>query len=420
MVNRDPMAKRKKSKNLPKATTERAPPIEEMGVDSFSMDTHAVATTDEGNLGEIAPDQNTTLALEPEEGTFPPTDTVGQSVEPETPLTFERGIADSDVATDSDWTKLAEEAIPTAEPDAEFAASWSDTTENSEGEAPTTNAVAEDGALPSSGADSLETGDEAPLEDSRLESILESLLFASDHALGVTELKKLLGERDGKKITATLDTLIARHKGTGIEVVRLSTGWHLRTSAENAPWVSKLLQGKPMRLSRAMMETLSIVAYRQPVTRPEVDDIRGVDCGPVLKTLLERGLIRVIGKKEEVGRPMLYGTTPEFLRVFNLRDLSELPTLREFYDLSAENQSRVEAEHGETPSAVSPKPEVHVGFVSRSDLPTEPEENDPLIEELEAASRLAKKALGDSQEPTLDDEGKGEPTSEPTSPIVES
>ena len=95
-----------------------------------------------------------------------------------------------------------------------------------------------------------------------------------------------------------------------------------------------------------MLETLSIVAYRQPITRPEIDDIRGVDCGPVLKTLLDRGLMRIIGKKEEVGRPMLYGTTPEFLRIFSLRDLTQLPTLREFHELSAEHQAKVDAEHG--------------------------------------------------------------------------
>ena len=93
-----------------------------------------------------------------------------------------------------------------------------------------------------------------------------------------------------------------------------------------------------------MLETLSIVAYRQPITRPEIDDIRGVDCGPVLKTLLDRGLVRMIGKKEEVGRPILYGTTPEFLRIFSLSDLSELPTLREFHELGAAEMAKVDAE----------------------------------------------------------------------------
>jgi segregation and condensation protein B len=117
--------------------------------------------------------------------------------------------------------------------------------------------------------------------------------------------------------------------------------------------------------------------------------------------------VRIIGKKEEVGRPMLYGTSPEFLRVFNLRDLSELPTLREFYDLSAEDQSRVESEHGaETEpkaSATTPKPDVALNSVSRGALSPEPEDTDPLLDELDEASKVAKKALGDL-EPEAEEE----------------
>ena len=156
-----------------------------------------------------------------------------------------------------------------------------------------------------------------------LESVLESLLFASDRPLPVSDLKRLVGERDGGKVTAALEALRARREqeGSGIQVVEVAGGWHLRTHPENVAWVSRLIAGKPQRLTRAMLETLSIVAYRQPITRPEIDDMRGVDCGPVLKTLLDRGLVRMIGKKEEVGRPILYGTTPEFLRIFSLKDL---------------------------------------------------------------------------------------------------
>jgi len=249
------------------------------------------------------------------------------------------------------------------------------------------------GAEPADGA-----GEPAPMpEGSQLESIIESLLFASDKPLGLSDLKRLLGERDGRKVTAAVEALTLARQGTGIEVAALSNGWLLRTNSDNAAWVSRLLLGRPLRLSRAMLETLAIVAYRQPVTRPEIDDIRGVDCGPVLKTLLDRGLVRIIGKKEEVGRPILYGTTPEFLRVFNLRELAELPTLREFYDLSAEDQSRVEAEHGpppeEPPSATSPRPAVALATVARGDLPPEAEETDPLLDELDEASRMARKAL---------------------------
>jgi segregation and condensation protein B len=191
-----------------------------------------------------------------------------------------------------------------------------------------------------------------------------------------------------------------------------------------------------MRLSRAMMETLAIVAYRQPVTRPELDGIRGVDCGPVLKTLLDRGLIRIIGKKEEVGRPLLYGTTPEFLRVFSLGELSDLPTLREYAELSSEQQARVEAQHGPAPgaeasgadssqaaggetggAAAAGSTPSSLSFVPRSQLPDEPEENDPLLDELDSATKVASKILGAVSEPA--GETASEPGPAPATPPTE-
>ena len=277
-----------------------------------------------------------------------------------------------------------------------------------------------------------ETAEEAlvVLDASQMESIIESLLFASDKVLGLAELKRLLGERDGKKVSAAVEALLERRQGSGIEVVRVANGWHLRTNPEYARWVSKLLAGRPMRLSRAMMETLAIVAYRQPVTRPEIDEIRGVDCGPVLKTLLDRGLIRIIGKKEEVGRPLLYGTTPEFLRVFSLGELSDLPTLREYAELSSEQQARVEAEHGPASGADSSRAAgsatgaaVAAGssasghslsFVPRSELPDEPEENDPLLDELESATKVTAKILGAAREAEGEAASESEP--EPATP----
>ena len=234
----------------------------------------------------------------------------------------------------------------------------------------------------------------APPVDSaaRLESIVESLLFASDRPLTLADLKRLLGERDGKKVTAALDALRARHEDTGIQLASVAGGFQFRTHAENGAWVSKLVAGRPQRLSRALLETLSIVAYRQPVTRPEIDEIRGVDCGPVLKTLLDRGLVRMIGKKEEVGRPILYGTTPEFLRTFTLRDLNELPTLREFHELSAADKAEVDAQTAATDGAgAAPPPAPHpvpsaVGELDDAD--------DELLEGLDRASAAAADAIG--------------------------
>src|SRR5207237_149502 len=128
---------------------------------------------------------------------------------------------------------------------------------------------------------------------------------------------------------------------TGIQLHPVAGGYQYRSNPENAAWVQRLLQQKPVKLSRAQLETLAIVAYRQPITRPEIDQIRGVDSGGTLKTLLDRSLVRILGKKEEPGRPMLYGSSREFLEFFNLRDLKDLPTLREFHELTEEHRAQV-------------------------------------------------------------------------------
>ncbi|HTA21222.1 MAG TPA: SMC-Scp complex subunit ScpB, partial [Polyangia bacterium] len=231
----------------------------------------------------------------------------------------------------------------------------------------------------------------------RLESIVESLLYAADRPLSVSDVKRLVNERDGKKVTAALEALRERHADTGIQLASLAGGWQFRTHPDNGPWVAKLVAGRPQRLSRAMLEALAIVAYRQPITRPEIDEIRGVDCGPVLKTLLDRGFVRILGKREDVGRPMLYGTTPEFLRTFSLKDLSELPTLREFHELSEQQMASVDAQ--------APLPEGAAGAESapvRSpfaptpiDLaPVDQAEEDELLEALDTATVAASRAAG--------------------------
>jgi segregation and condensation protein B len=243
------------------------------------------------------------------------------------------------------------------------------------------------------------------IEPGRLEAIIESLLFASDRPLGVAELKRLLGERDGKKVTAAVEALQARRAGGGVVITSAAGGWQLRTNPEHAPWVGKLLAGRPVRLSRAMLETLAIVAYRQPVTRPEIDEIRGVDCGPVLGTLLDRALIRIIGKKEEVGRPLLYGTTPEFLRTFSLGDLSELPTLREFHELGRDERALVDAQTPATEGGVAPTGEPAASaFTPHAPLAADPDEDDGLLRDLDRAAQAATRAT------TSAHESNGEPT----------
>jgi segregation and condensation protein B len=133
----------------------------------------------------------------------------------------------------------------------------------------------------------------------------------------------------------------------GIVLDELAGGWLFRTSVQYAPFVRELASERPVRLTRAQVETLAIAAYRQPITRPEIDDIRGVDSGATLKLLLERDLVRILGKKDEPGRPLLYGTTTAFLELFGLKSLKDLPTLKEFTELTEDSRRVAEAELGD-------------------------------------------------------------------------
>jgi segregation and condensation protein B len=190
------------------------------------------------------------------------------------------------------------------------------------------------------------------LSPDRIRSILQGVLFVADSPQSVDQLYETTGiERS--LIQEALEKIAATHREgiNGIVLYEVAGGFQLRTDPESAEYIRRFLQVKPQRLTRAAVETLAIVAYRQPVTRPEVEDIRGVDCGAVIKALLDRKLIKILGKKDDVGRPILYGTTREFLEYFSLKDLGALPTLREFQELTQEHQEIVEQE-------VSAPPEV--------------------------------------------------------------
>jgi len=175
----------------------------------------------------------------------------------------------------------------------------------------------------------------------RLKSIIESLVFAADKPLSIRKLQELTGEKNAQWIQSCIEFLRADYGDRGVVLHEVAGGYQFRTNPLNAHWVQQLIAGKPVRLSRAQLETLAIVAYRQPITRPEIDEIRGVDSGGTLKVLLDRSLVRILGKKEEPGRPMLYGTTKDFLEFFNLKDLKELPTLREFYELNEDSMAKI-------------------------------------------------------------------------------
>ena len=166
-----------------------------------------------------------------------------------------------------------------------------------------------------------------------LKTIIEAALLAAGEPLSVQRLATLFAEDerpDPTRLRAALDDLHQDYRQRGIELVEVADGWRLQVRHSYAPWVGRLWEEKPGRYSRALLETLALIAYRQPITRGEIAEIRGVTVSTtIMRTLQERGWIRRIGHREVPGRPGLYGTTHEFLNYFNLKTLSDLPPLPE-------------------------------------------------------------------------------------------
>ncbi len=159
---------------------------------------------------------------------------------------------------------------------------------------------------------------------------VEACLFAVSGVVTVAQLAQAL-RVDSSIVGGALEALgeRLRRTGAGVRLAPVGDGWQLRTEARMAPWVAAIRGGKPVKLSRPAIETLAVIAFRQPISKSVVDDLRGVDCGGVLRMLLDRGLVRVTGRSEEPGRPITYGTTPAFLELFGMRSLADLPTLKD-------------------------------------------------------------------------------------------
>ncbi len=169
----------------------------------------------------------------------------------------------------------------------------------------------------------------------KIRSIIEALIFASEEPVSLDTLSRAVEEIDKQEVQVIVESLVSdwRSSGRAFHIVEVAGGWQFRTKAEFGPWLQRAHQDRPTKLSRASLETLSVIAYKQPITRPDIEDLRGVDSGAVLKNLLERNLIKVVGKKDAPGKPVVYGTTQRFLEVFSLRDLGSLPSLRDMADL---------------------------------------------------------------------------------------
>ncbi len=168
-----------------------------------------------------------------------------------------------------------------------------------------------------------------------LKPIVESLIFISDAPLSLDRICVLLEEFERGDIRSALMELTAdyRLRGGAVVLAEVGGGYQFRTLPEYAEYLKRLTKSRPPKFSQSALETLAIVAYRQPITRAEVEYLRGVDCGGVLKSCLEKRLVRILGKKDVPGRPLIYGTTKEFLELFSLRDLASLPTLKEVQEL---------------------------------------------------------------------------------------
>jgi segregation and condensation protein B len=179
-----------------------------------------------------------------------------------------------------------------------------------------------------------------------LKGALEALILVSDKPVPAMRLARLT-RQDLGLVRKALGELTLEFRGRGIVLDEIAGGYQFRTSPRYAPFVRSLTQQKPVKLTRTQLEVLAIIAYRQPVTRPEIDEVRGVDSGSAIKLLLERDVIKIIGKRDDAGRPMLYATTNEFLELFGLKSLRDLPTLREFAELTPESRDIYERRIGE-------------------------------------------------------------------------
>ena len=189
------------------------------------------------------------------------------------------------------------------------------------------------------------------MEPQERQQILEALLLASAEPVTAARLGRIVPESSARDVREDVAVLNERYAagGHGFRIEEVGGGYQLRTLPELAAHVQRLEPVPPLRMSRASLESLAIIAYKQPVTRAEIEHVRGVDAGPLLRSLLERRLVRIAGHREVPGRPILYATTPRFLEVFGLASLSDLPTLREIEELLRERMP----ESGELPDAAA-------------------------------------------------------------------
>lgn len=201
-----------------------------------------------------------------------------------------------------------------------------------------------------------EIDEEGAREQVALAPLVEALLFVSGEPLGFDRLMEItkadeIALRDALQ---EIDRKFSPASGLqgGFELVRIADKYQFRSRAIFGPYIRELKAERPKRLSAAALETLAVVAYRQPVVKSDIERIRGVDVTPTLKTLLDRSLVKIVGHQPTVGQPALYGTTEEFLKLFGLNSLAQLPSLRDLKELEADPGESGEATHEVAPESV--------------------------------------------------------------------
>lgn len=197
------------------------------------------------------------------------------------------------------------------------------------------------------------------MDASEMKQAVETLLFITDHPLDAAKLAAALGEKDKEAVAVAVGAIRQEYeeRGGAVRVLEIAEGFQMATKPEFAPFVRNLYKERmTMRLSTAALETLAIIGYRQPLTRAEIEEIRGVEVIAALETLLEKALVRVVGRRESVGRPLLYGTTPEFLRHFGLRSIADLPPIDAFTPAEPTEAEKSALSEGE-PVPVAEEPE---------------------------------------------------------------
>ena len=173
--------------------------------------------------------------------------------------------------------------------------------------------------------------------------IIEALLFASGKLLSVSEIHSIIPDKSISEIKQALQELLTEYnsKKRSFILKEIAGGYEFRSRPEYAPYVLKMLKSSPAKLSPAALETLAIIAYKQPILRQEIERLRGVDAGGILRTLLEKGLIRIVGRKNLPGKPLIYGTAKKFLEVFDLESLTSLPKLKEIKELGIQEKGQL-------------------------------------------------------------------------------